>query len=263
VGIEIRPSGEAKASAAAGTTIGKAKARETAREEARRAQEMSFRQQQAQAAREWELQKMLMNSQQDFAHEMRMKQADLEGEARSKEWEIEKMELHSKFDFEQDEKERLRKKAMLSSGMETIDNSDAPDGEKDRARFQLKMKFLDVGGYEDVLGLERRTGDNELADVLKGILGETATPSESPPPEILQQDIPEIKPGYVLVKDAGGNYGQLPADKVEEAVAEGGYTLVNENQLFIDAAKKPSKRRYGTINTSAFSRSRNPSNLMR
>jgi len=206
---------------------------------------------------------MLMNSQQDFAHEMRMKQADLEGEARSKEWEIEKMELHSKFDFEQDEKERLRKKAMLSSGMETIDNSDAPDGEKDRARFQLKMKFLDVGGYEDVLGLERRTGDNELADVLKGILGETATPSESPPPEILQQDIPEIKPGYVLVKDAGGNYGQLPADKVEEAVAEGGYTLVNENQLFIDAAKKPSKRRYGTINTSAFSRSRNPSNLMR
>jgi len=40
--IEIRPSGEAQAYAGAGRVIGKAKAREIAREEAQRVQELAY-----------------------------------------------------------------------------------------------------------------------------------------------------------------------------------------------------------------------------
>jgi hypothetical protein len=149
--IEIRPTGEAAAVSQAGQQIGQA-------EKAKREQQISLERQAQDAARAWEIQKFILNSQQDFAHEQRMRQADLDVEARAKEWEREKMELASRLDFEQDEKKRLRDKAMLDSGMETIDDSDAPEPEKARARFNLKSKFMHIEGYEETLGFNPKGG---------------------------------------------------------------------------------------------------------
>ena len=158
MGIEIRPSGESTAYAAAGQTIGKA---ERAKEErargerqAQQAQDLAARQRADQMAMDWELQKMQMRSQLDFQQELRDKQYEYDKFNRAKEWEVEKMELASRFDFEQEEKERLRRKAILDSGMETINNSDAPDEVKAKARFELKSKNIGVPGYEDILGFE-------------------------------------------------------------------------------------------------------------
>jgi len=75
------------------------------RERARQEQAQAAAQQRAQA---WELQKMEMNSQQDFAHEMRLRQASLDKEARAREWDVEKMEIRSRLDFAEEEKERQR-----------------------------------------------------------------------------------------------------------------------------------------------------------
>jgi len=101
--ITKRPVGEARAVSAAGNIVGQAQRAEEERARAERARA-------AQVAREWELQKMVLNSQQEFAHEQRLRQAELDKEARAKEWETEKMEIKSKIDFEWEEKERMRTK---------------------------------------------------------------------------------------------------------------------------------------------------------
>jgi hypothetical protein len=147
--ISYRPSGEAKAVAAAGAQIGQAQARQRAEAQAQRNAEI-------QAAQDWELQKMMMNSQQDFAHEMRLRQAELDREARAKEWEVEKMELRSKFDFEQAEKERLRRKSIFNSGVETIDNNQGlTDEQKNIAKFRLAEKYPDIEESGQYLGLKQ------------------------------------------------------------------------------------------------------------
>ena len=159
MGITKRPSGEAAAKAQAGQIIGKGERakedRARGEREQARAQQMAAQQQARQMAQEWDVQKMLLNSQQDQAHEMRMRQADLDGEARAKEWEVEKMELHSKFDFEQDEKERLRNTAMYDAAKNTLDErkESLPDGEYEKALFKLDSLYAPKGVTKAVTGL--------------------------------------------------------------------------------------------------------------
>ena len=59
-----------------------------------------------QVAQEWEIQKMSLNSQQQFQHELRLNQTELDREARSKEWELKKMEIRSYMDFQKEEQDR-------------------------------------------------------------------------------------------------------------------------------------------------------------
>lgn len=106
--IELRQPGEASAVAAAGTAIGAGERAKEERARAERAEEQAAQTRAHQVAQEWDLQKMVLNSQQDFAHEQRLQQAQLEGEARAQEWQVEKMEMASRLDFEAEERERQR-----------------------------------------------------------------------------------------------------------------------------------------------------------
>jgi len=122
---------------------------------AERKQEEQFRLDIIAAAKDWEMQKMLMNSQQDFAHEMRLRQAELDREARAQEWFNEKMELASRMDFENSEKERLRRKSIFNSGIETIDkNEGLSDLQRDTAKFMLATKYTDIEEAGQYLGLK-------------------------------------------------------------------------------------------------------------
>lgn len=175
--ITITQPGEAAAAAKVGTIIGKGKRAEEdrarAEREAARAQQIAAQQSARQAAMEWEQQKMLLNSQQDFAHEMRMRQAGLDKEARAEEWQVEKMELASKIDFEQDEKERIRRKAEYTAGRDSInDNENLTDTQKADANFRLSVGFVkDVPEAAAGLGLKppsqirARTHRDKLLDI--------------------------------------------------------------------------------------------------
>jgi len=232
--IEIRPTGEAAATAAAGRTIGKAKAKEAQRAEAQRAQEMAFRQQQVQAAREWEMQKMLMNSQQDFAHEMRMRQADLDKEARAEEWQTEKMELASRLDFEQEEKERLRRTAEYTAGRDNInDNQNLTSGRQDQANFLLSMKYADVPEASAGLGL-KPGGRPGLFDFGK----------ETPP---------AVSGAATVDNPLGRNIENIPVSQLPQAVlgleAQNKFEVISPdgNKETIDADQWPDKKAQGYI----------------
>jgi len=157
--IKITQPGQAKAAAQAGAIIGKGKRAEEERarveREQARAQQIAAQQAARQAALDWERQKMLLNSQQDFAHEMRMRQAGLDAEARAQEWQVEKMEIASRMDFEQEEQERLRIKAEYAAGRDTLDKKkeEMPAGEYERALFRLDSIYAPKGVPAAVEGL--------------------------------------------------------------------------------------------------------------
>lgn len=156
--ITIRQPGEAKVAAQAGAIIGKGKRAEENRargeREQARVQQIQAQQEARQAAMEWDLQKMLLNSQQDFAHEMRMRQAGLDAEARAREWQVEKMEIASKMDFAEEEKERIRRTATYNAGSETIDNNEGlTDTQKADAHFRLSSRYTDIPEAAAGLGL--------------------------------------------------------------------------------------------------------------
>ena len=230
MGIRREQPGAAKAAAQAGTVIGKAKRAEEdrarAEREQARAQQIAAQQSARQAALDWEQQKMLLNSQQDFAHEMRMRQTRLDAEARAREWEVEKMEMASRMDFEQGERERLRRIATYNAGKEAIDNNEGlTDVQKDTAHFYLSSRFYDVPEAAAGLGLRPQTTDETASAIRMLLSGDTPTPTGITVPP--SQGIPELKPGHVVVRDNKGNLGQLPIDRAEEAVAEGGFTIVS------------------------------------
>jgi hypothetical protein len=110
--IEKRQPGEAKAAATAGKIIGEA-------EKAKRDQAIALEREQRAAqlnaqkmAMEWESQKMLMRSQQEFGKEMR-----------AKEWEVEKMSIRSRLDFEQEEKNRQTKIDGITTSILALDKA--------------------------------------------------------------------------------------------------------------------------------------------
>jgi len=118
--ITIQPTNLSTLYAEAGKMVGEAKRKEKEQIAAREAEQQKHQKEMQNTAQQWEMQKMLLNSQQDFAHEQRVYQARLEAEARSREWEVEKMEIASKLDFEREEKERQRKLNKESSIIERL-----------------------------------------------------------------------------------------------------------------------------------------------
>ena len=95
-------------------------------------------------AQEWESQKMLLNSQQDFAHEQRLHQSDLEAEARAKEWEVQKMELRSQMDFQREEQERQQKLTRIDNALMTIDK------EHDAGHFPDEKQYQSLKNYYEI-----------------------------------------------------------------------------------------------------------------
>lgn len=161
MGIEIRPSGEAAGYAQAGTIIGQAEKgkeeRARAERQAEQSQQIAAQNSARQMAQEWEIQKMLLNSQQDFAHEQRLRQADLDTEARAKEWEVDKMEMRSKLDFEQEEKERVRDNVVAVAGEKTLLESPMSDEERSRGLFNLWRQHPDSPNLQKYSGMEPQT----------------------------------------------------------------------------------------------------------
>jgi len=231
--IRITQPGEAKAAATAGAMIGKGKRAEEdrarAEREQARAQQMAAQQAARQAALEWEQQKMMLNSQQDFAHEMRMRQVGLEAEARAREWQVEKMELASRMDFEQEEKERLRVKAEYAAGRE---------GEYERALFRLDSIYAPKGVDAAVegLGFYEQKGRQGLFN-----LGGEALPPPPPP------DTPTVD------NPLGLNIENIPVSQLPQTVlsleAQNKFEVISPDGKAetIDAAEWPTKKAQGYI----------------
>jgi len=228
MGIRLEQPGAAKAAATAGAMIGKGKRAEEdrvrAEREQARADQMAAQQSARKVAMEWEQQKMMLNSQQDFAHEMRMRQAGLDAEARSREWEVEKMELHSKFDFEQDEKERLRRKAEYTAGRDSIDkNEGLTDEQKNTANFLLSTKYSDLSEAATGLGLkpESKKGlfDFGLGSDTGLTPGGTATPTADNPLGLNIENIPVSQLSQtVLDLEAQNKFEVISPDGKKETI---------------------------------------------
>lgn len=167
--IELRPKDEAKLYAEAGKILGKAQAtqKQQAIDTALLAQK---------AFQEWELEKMRLNSEQDFQHELNLRQVQYDREIRARQWQTEKMELASRLDFEQQEKERLRKKETFNSGIEIIDkNEGLSDTQKATAKFLLASRYTDIEEAAPYLGLKpQKQGLFDFG------IGETTLPSSVP-----------------------------------------------------------------------------------
>jgi len=97
------------------------------------------------------------------------------------------------------------------------------------AHFYLSTKFPDVPEAAAGLGLKPEIRGSELADTIKQLMKPEIV-SEEPPPPSFSQGIPNIKLGYIMVKDSAGKYWQLPADRAEEAVLEGGQICLEKLQ---------------------------------
>lgn len=227
--IKITQPGEAAAAAKAGATIGRGKRAEEDRARAEREQartdQIAAQQAARKAAMEWEQQKMLLNSQQDFAHEMRMRQADLEKEARAKEWATEKMEMASRFDFEQDEKERIRVKAEYAAGRDTLDKKkdEMPAGEYERALFRLDSIYAPKGVTEAVTGLGF---DPRKEDILSQLRGEIGGPVERTTPPTQADITVSKKEGEIWMQDIKtGIYGTVPTNEVQSYIKAGTHKL--------------------------------------
>jgi hypothetical protein len=163
MGIEIRQPGEAKAAAEAGKQIGAAEGR-------KRAENIALQQAAEQRARQWELEKMQIRSQQDFAHEVRMRQAQLDAEARAKEWEVEKMELRSRIDFSEKEKERQRKMGIGRARVDAID--------KAFERNEFSRDDVRVKEQRDYWQYMADTGESAPASLYSGEKMTTLSPVE-------------------------------------------------------------------------------------
>jgi hypothetical protein len=237
--IKITQPGEAKAAAATGVAIGKGKRAEEDRARAEReqvrAQQAAAQQAARQAALEWEQQKMLINSQQDFAHEIRMRQADLDKEARAREWMTEKMEMASRLDFEQDEKERQRNNAEYAAGRDTLDKKkeEMPAGEYERALFRLDSIYAPKGVSAAVEGLGYKEQTGGLFN-----LGE-----ETPPPS-----------GVSTVDNPLGlNIESIPVSQLPQAVldleAQNKFEVISPDgdKETIDAVQWPGKKAQGYV----------------
>lgn len=236
--IEYRPTGEAQAVSQAGKQTGQAEA-------AKRQQQLTLEQQAEDRARAWEVEKFVLNSQQDFAHEMRLRQAELNKEARAHEWEVEKAEIASRMDFEQQEKERIRDKATFNAGIKAIDDNEGlTDAQRDAAKFNLATKYTHIPEAAQYLGLKQTTTltSEEQAKAERIAAGlEPRAKAESEVGQYLQQILggaaqSTTETGTVLVRNNKGIYGTIPVSQVEEAIANG-YTVVNENQLVSNANK--------------------------
>ena len=248
--IRLEQPGASKAAATAGAMVGKgerAKEDRARAEQQRQQQEAIAAQQSARtAALEWEKEKMFMRSQQDFAHEMRMKQVGLDKEARAHEWEKEKMELASQNDFKEEEKERIRKRGVFKSGIESIDKNDTlNDTQKQDAKYTWAMKYTDIEEAAQYLGNKptKETDPNvTLRKKMETIVGIKDLPwsdlvdeyekeqelgglSVEDTPGISKEELPEIPEGKLLVRSPDGEDGTIDEGELQEYLTRG-FTLI-------------------------------------
>jgi hypothetical protein len=145
--IEKRQPGEAAAAAKAGTIVGTSQKtkREEAQAEQARQQQMAIKAREAaeQRAMEWELQKMQMRFEQDFAQELRTRQYDLDRFNRAKEWDIEKMELRSRMDFQQEEQKRLQELDRIDSKILALRKA-KEDGQFTGREFEFESMMFNL-----------------------------------------------------------------------------------------------------------------------
>lgn len=241
--ITKKQPGEAAGVAAAGNIVGQAQRAEEERAKAER-------QRARQIAMDWEMQKMMLNSQQDFAHEMRMKQAELDKEGRAKEWEVEKAEIASKMDFEQQERERNKQHAnMLNAFAYTKDKADLTPAQKENIDFATALKYSEFGFPEalEILGsspeyMERQKYGKVLSPVEREMMqaqkekeagaatGITAppTPVTNAMRETEKAVVTEIATGgqYAVRDKATGTIGPVPPEDLADTLATGKYELV-------------------------------------
>ena len=209
MGIELRQPGEAAATAQAGQIIGKGERAKEDRARAEREQAQAAQDNARQVAMQWELQKMVLNSQQDFAHEQRLRQAQLEGEARAKEWEVDKMEIRSRIDFEAEEKERRRVMDEAVVGLKAIDKYVKSGKGTEEDVQQLRL------GYE----IQKETGKMPSSSLLQS--GRPTKPMSS------SEQMRELEAGMTLkgfteqdIIDAGLNPADYPGITKEEVAPE-------------------------------------------
>jgi hypothetical protein len=232
--IEIRQQNEAELYARAGAAIGAA-------QKAQKEQEMAFqreqtlldiqeRRRQDQASRDWELQKMLLRSQQDFAQEQRLKQVQLEARARSQEWEVEKMEINSKIDFEKEIQDRQKKINSTSSLLEAVkkarDSGKYPNEQLDALELKYNMELAAIKSGVEInapfLQPERLTPQEQA---LKMVMGGGPSAQQLTPitPEMQTQ---ATKEGWTYLKNKmTGEVQQVKSDGVTTMVGTGQWEL--------------------------------------
>ena len=222
--IEIRPSGEPAAIAQAGLTIGQG---ERAKEERARADEkaqMAAQDRARQMAMEWDAQKMLLNSQQDFAHEQRLHQSDLEAEARAKEWEVQKMELRSQMDFQREEQERQQKLTRIDNALMTIEKEHDAGHFPDERQYRALKQYYEIqetGVDAPPIGLIQPPKEDEMDKYIKSLRDEVPPPVDTSGGQI---------GGQVRVISPDGVTGKIPIDEWErdKNTAYKGYRLLGQ-----------------------------------
>lgn len=172
--------------AQAGSMIGKARRAEEAKVAAAREAEQAARIQQQILSQQHQRELREFDAQLSLEREKRQRLWALQAEDRARQWQIEKMEMVSRMDFEQNEKERLRKKAVFNSGIETIDNNEGlTDTQKETAKFLLATKYTDIEEAGQYLGLKPQTQKTGLFN-----LGGEETPPPSTVPGVPTADNP-------------------------------------------------------------------------
>jgi len=220
--IELRPKGEAKAAATAGKMIGeseKAKREQAiALEKMQRASQLKAQQ----MAMDWESEKMLMRSQQEFGVEMR-----------AREWEAEKMAMASQLDFQADEKDRqeridTQKTILMALDKDTVHSEEAKAPY--RAQAEMNLEIAKAGGTGSAPLIREKEGD------LFSLLGQdTPTPEPIKGVETVINPktkepiyVPENQP-FVTVRHPTLGLKKVRREQLQEALADGAIYVPQQN----------------------------------
>jgi hypothetical protein len=248
--------GTAKAAAAAGAAIGKAQQaeedraraeRESARRQAQAAQENA-----RQAAMDFELQKMRMRSEQDFAQELRDRQYEFDKINVANEWDIEKMRRRSEIDFEMEEKERVRKVTELDNQIAAW-NKVKDNGQFTGQEFEWQDKMTRLTAERDAAkaGVPyRQPPDMRAREMAEGRYATSLaaeTRAQERHKEYMSQlsQTPEEIRRKRVIDVMGSAYREFPLDEAENEMRELG--LLSDESDF--SATPPDNTPYPTPNT--------------
>ena len=221
MGIKYKPKQGPEIAARAGAATGAA-------EKAKTEQRINLALEAEERAKMWELTKMELSSQQQYAHEARMKQVELDKEARAHEWVIEKAEIASRMDFQRQEEERQRKLSELDAQEKAIQEAKEKYGDNpaiQQKAFELWRQRLAV--TTGVTPGHYRPPAQE--DILTRLLGQgkgepITTQVEGRPSS--QQIVDAAKEGLTVVQSIEegpeyGAYAKLPPKEAAQMVADG------------------------------------------
>jgi len=222
MGIKYKPKQGPEISARAGAATGAA-------EKAKTEQRINLAFEAEERAKMWELTKMELRSQQQYAHEARMRQVELDKEARAHEWVIEKAEIASRMDFQRQEEERQRKLAKndaATAQLEELETSGKyPKNLIEQQKFELwrERRNIETG----VTPGHYRPTQQGTKDQFGQYINELITGGEGVPTPDIQNSaaaqLPSIQPGYVAAKSPSGEIRQIRIEDVQsgEAAKEG------------------------------------------